>query len=126
MINERAKYTANTGTTIISTANTNLDGTGTLGTVLTAASNGTLVKTVFIKAITNTTRGMIRLFITGGGNTRLFAEVKVPAVTKSAISSSFYAVLDINYNLKSGYILKASTEIAESFAITAEGVDWTY
>lgn len=126
MINERVQYTANTGTTVISTANTNLDGTGTLGTVLTASLNGTLIKTVFIKATGNTTRGMVRLFITGGGNTRLLAEVQVPAVTKSAIDNSFSAVLNINYDLKSGYILKASTENAESFALTAEGLDWTY
>jgi hypothetical protein len=50
------QYTANTGMVKISTANSNLDGSGTLGTVLTGASNGTLIKTVTVKATSNTVR----------------------------------------------------------------------
>ena len=57
------QYTANTGKVLISTANSNLDGTGTLGTVLTAASNGTLIKAITVKAQVNTTEGMVRLFL---------------------------------------------------------------
>lgn len=126
MINERVKYTANTSTVVISTANSNLDGTGTLGTVLTAASNGTLIQRVTIKATGNTTRGMVRLFIYDGANNRLIEEVRVPTVTKSGIDHSFIAVVNLNYNLKTGYLLKASTENAESFSIIAEGLDWAY
>ena len=120
------QYTANTGIVAISTANTNLDGTGTLGTVLTAASNGTLIKTVRIKAQGNTTQGMVRLFVTGGGATELIAEIEVSAVTKSATDPSFEVVLPINYALKSAYVLKASTQIGETFNVFAEGLDWTY
>lgn len=129
MIDERAKYTANTGTTLISTANSNLNGTGTLGTVITAASNGTLITRVFIKATTTVTRGMVRLFIYDGTNTCLLKEVSVnpvTIVTTTGIDQSFEAILDMNFNLKSGECLKASTEIANSFSVTAEGLDWTY
>jgi hypothetical protein len=126
MINERAKYTANTGTALISTANTNLDGSGTLGSVITGASNGTLINTVTIKATGNTTRGMVRLFVYDGTNTRLLTEVKVPAVTKSGIDHSFERTLYINYSLKASYVLKASTQNAENFSIVADGLDWAY
>lgn len=120
------QYTANTGCVTISTANTNLDGSGTLGTVLTAAANGTLIKSVIIKAQTNTTQGMIRLFCNGGGATELVAEIEVPAVTKSSVNPSFEMYLELNYTLKSGYILKAATQNAETFNVIAEGLDWAY
>lgn len=120
------QYTANTAMATISTANSNLDGTGTLGTVLTAAANGTLLKTVTVKAIVNTTQGMVRLFIYDGVNTKLIAEVEIPAVTKGANDTAFEAVLTLNFSMKAAWVLKASTEKGESFNIIAEGLDWAY
>lgn len=129
MINERVKYTANTGTVLISTANTNLDGTGTLGTVITGASNGTYIPRIFIKGVTTVTRGMIRLFIYDGSSTRLLKEINVnpvPIVTGTGIDQSYSVTIPLDFHLKSGHIIKASTAIAESFSIVAEGLDWTY
>jgi len=127
---ESTKYTANTGLTTISTANSNLDGTGTLGTVLTAASNGTIIQSITIKAIVSTTPGMVRLFLyDGSNNTKLLTEIPVPYVTKSSTAHSFYARINFNnkdFALKSGWALKASTENAESFNVIAEGLDWVY
>jgi hypothetical protein len=123
---EETQYTANTGLVTISTANTARDGTGTLGTVLTAASNGTLIKTVTVKAIVSTTHGMVRLFVYDGTNTRLLKEIEVFPVTKSAITPAFEAKIALNFVLKSGWVLKASTENAETFNIIAEGLDWAY
>ena len=120
------QYTANTGLVAISTANTNLDGTGTLGTLLTAAANGTLVKSVTIKATTNTTQGMIRLFVYDGTNTRLVSEIEVDAVTKSTIDETFEKYIELNLKLKSGDLLKVSTQNAETFNVIAEGLDWAY
>ncbi len=124
------QYTANTGCVTISTANTNLDGTGTLGTVLTASTStgmqGCIIKSVTIKAQGNTSQGMIRLFLAGGGATELIAEVEIPAVTKSATDPSFELHMETNYALKPGYILKASTQNAETFNVIAEGLDWKY
>jgi hypothetical protein len=120
------QYTGNTGFVAISTANTNLDGTGTLGTVLTAAANGTLVKRVYFKATTNTTEGMLRLFVYNGTTTRLIAEIEVPSVTKSTIDETFEEWVDLDLSLQSGDILKASTEKAETFNVIAEGLDWAY
>lgn len=126
---ESSKYTANTAMATISTANTNLDGTGTLGTILTAASSGTVIQSVRIKAQVNTTDGMIRLFIFDGTNTKLLTEIPVSAVTKSASAHSFSHTVDFGgkgFALKATWILKASTEKGESFNVIAEGLDWTY
>lgn len=126
---ESTKYTANTGLATISTANTNLDGTGTLGTILTAASNGTQIQTITIKSLVSTTAGMIRLFLYDGSNTKLLTEIPVDGITKSATNNSFSRIIDFNgqgFALKSGWILKASTEIGESFNIVAEGLNWEY
>lgn len=120
------QYTANTGCVTISTANSNLDGTGTLGTVLTGASNGTLIKSIIVKAQTSTTQGMIRLFVNGGGATELIAEIEVPAVTKSSTDPSYEYYMELNYALKSGYVFKAATQNAETFNVIAEGLDWAY
>jgi len=120
------QYTANTAMATISTANSALDGTGAV-TVLTAgASPGTLVKSVTIKATGNTTQGMVRLFMYDGTNTRLVAEVEIPAVTKGANDPAFEVRLDTNFALKAANVLKATTENAESFNIIAEGLDWAY
>src|ERR1051326_4588502 len=120
------QYTMNTAQVTISTANSNLDGTGTLGTVLTAASSGTLIKTVTVQAIVSTTQGMVRLFLYDGTNTKLLQEVEIPAVTKSSNDPAYSFTVPLNFCLKSGWVLKASTEKAESFNIIAEGEDWTY
>lgn len=126
-INERAKYTANTGTTLIATANSAMDGSGTLGTVLTAASNGTLIKTITVNAISNTTEGMVRLFIyDGSSSTKLIEEFEIPPSLYSGTYPAFSLSYAVNYNLQAGYVLKASTQNAESFIVIAEGLDWAY
>jgi hypothetical protein len=130
---ESANYTANTAMATITTANTNLDGTGTINTnmweVVTAASSGTMIQSVIIKAQVSTTPGMVRLFLYDGTNTRLLTEIQVPSVTKSATAPSFEYELDFGGNdfaLKSGYKLRATTENSETFNVIAECLDWTY
>ncbi len=121
------QYVANTGMVTISTANSNLDGTGTLGTVLTAgANNGTLIKTITVKATGNTTQGMVRIFVGQSGSPKLVKEVEIPAVTKSATDPAFEIVVPFFFYLKANYVLSASTENAESFNIIAEAQNWLY
>jgi hypothetical protein len=119
------QYTANTAITTISSANSYLDGTDAV-TVLTGASSGTFIKTVTIKATGNTTDGMVRLFVYDGTNTKIIAEVKVPNITKSYRDPAFVYIIPLDLRLKSGGMLKASTQNAEAFNIIAEGLDWTY
>lgn len=126
------QFTANTGMTTISTANTSLTGSGTLNTdiwsVITGASNGTKVKSLWIKSVGSTSaEGMIRFFINdGAGNTKLLAEVVVPFVTQSAQDVCFEKYIDMDLDLKSGYSIYATTEKSDTFNIFAEGLNWTY
>ena len=126
-INERAKYTANTGMGFVDTANTNTDGTGTLGTIITGASNGTLIQNITVKGIATDTKGMVRLFMYDGTSvTALLDEINIPAITQSSIQSAFEIAYTVNYWLKSGWSLKASTQTGDDFNIIAEGLDLTY
>ncbi len=121
------QYTANTGIGVLTTANANLDGsTGAYVTVLTAASSGTFVKTVTIKARGNTTHGIVRLFVYDGVTTRLIREVDIPAQTISSTDPAFETSIVLNLHLEVNAILKASTQNSETFSVIAEGLDWAY
>lgn len=130
MLNQRAKYTARYGVVVISTANPNLNGSGTTGVVITAASNGTLIKRIIIKAQTNTTDGMVRLYVVNPNLdpavVRLLIEVEIPAVPKSSNSHSYSIEFDFDFYLVNSYQIWASTENAETFNVIAEGLDITY
>jgi len=123
---EETHYTANTGLVTISTANSNLDGSGTLSNLLTGANNGTLIKSVFIKAQGNTQSGMIRLFVHDGSNSNLLHEVRVPENAQTSVNKAFEIQLILNITLKAGHKLKVSTEQSDTFNIIAEGMDWSY
>lgn len=117
---------------VISTANTNRDGTGTIGTVLTAGASGSRVDRIDVQATSTTTAGMVRLFIHDGTNARLWREVSVSAITPSGTVAAYAAAMssnngqDIGYLpliLPTGYSLRASTHNAESFNVIATGGD---
>ena len=108
----------------ISTANTARDGTGTLGTLITGATNGTRVDDIYITARATTTAGMIRMFLSDGTNHYLIAELIVTAVTASATVPAWsQPIMNQGIVLQSGWSLRFSTEKAESFniAITRSG-----
>jgi hypothetical protein len=120
------QFSGNTGLVTISTANSNLNGSGTLASVVTAAAAGTLIKSVSIKAQGNTTLGMIRFFIYNGTTSFLISEIEVPPVTQAPVDRSFECRMEINFALAAGWVLKVSTQNAEAFNIIAECTDWTY
>lgn len=113
---------------LISTANTARDGTGTVGTVITAASAGTRIDRVRVQAIGTTTAGRVRLFLTNGVATWALEEVAIAAATVSATVSG--AASDVVFGdsrpltLPSGWSITAATNNAESFHITAYGADF--
>lgn len=88
----------------ISAANTNRDGTGTLGTLVVGRAPGTRIDKIAFRAIGTTTAGMLRIFHAVNGLTlnadgtiasfsaptkRLLAEVAVAAYTPSATQKAF-------------------------------------
>lgn len=120
------KYIANTGFVTISTANSNLDGTGTTAHLLTAGNSGTLLKTLIIKAQTSTQQGMIRLFLRNfsNNNYNIISEIPIPIVTKSATDCSFQMTVPLNYPMLAGDKIYVSTQVADTFNIIAEGLNW--
>lgn len=117
------------GLVSISTANANRDGTGTLGSVITGATDGTRIHKITVKAIGTTTAGMIRLFIYDGVDTRLWKEIPVTAITPSASVEAFESVVELLGEralfLPSTWVLKAGTHNAEAFHIVAEAGEYS-
>ncbi len=120
--------TPHVGMVAISTANTGRDGSGTIGTVLAAATDGTRITRIVIKATVTTTAGTIRLFIHDGANYFLWREIATTAITVSATQPAFEYILYLYGEAAivppSGYSLRASTEKAENYNIIAEGGDF--
>ena len=125
-----AQYTntPKNSSTQIATANTARDGTGTLGVVYTAGSNGARIDSILIQATATTTAGMIRFFesIDAGTTKRLIGEVPVTAATPSGTVAAFSAQIgngDSSGFMKKGIVLQANailyaaTNNAESFNI---------
>lgn len=105
----------------IATANTNRDGTGTMGTLLTGATDGTRVTQLKLKATGTTTAGMIRIFYYDGTNVRLITEVPVSAVTPSASTPAWEATIPFAAVIPSAKEIRVSTEKAETFNVFAIG-----
>ena len=116
-----AQYAATARTAIaqISTANTNRNGTGTIGTVFTGGSSGSRIDDIYIVATGTTTAGVVRLFLNDGTTSYLWQEILVTAITPSTTVQVFSASL-LNQALilaTSSWSLRASTNNAETFNI---------
>jgi hypothetical protein len=127
--------TATTGIANVNTANSNLDGSGTLATVVTAGQLGATVKSVIIKATGPVTSGMVRLFVQKANPsvTVLYKEVQIPVTpvlqntpTPAPVLPVYEVTLMGDLKLQSGDALVASTQIADSFNIIAETLNWEY
>jgi hypothetical protein len=111
----------------ISTANAVRDGSGTMGDVVTGATNGTRVAYVTVTATGTTTAGMIRFHVyPGSGTARLVYELPVTAITPSASVQAFTGTWTptADFILQSTYKIQASTNNAETFNIHAVCQDY--
>ena len=116
-----AQYAATARTAIaqISTANTNRNGTGTIGTVFTGGSSGSRIDDISIVATGTTTAGVVRLFLNDGTTSYLWQEILVSAITPSTTVQVFSFTL-LNQALilaSSSWSLRASTNNSETFNI---------
>jgi hypothetical protein len=113
----------------LSTANTALDGTGTVAAVFTAGSNGGRVDTIIIEHLGTNVATVCRLFINNGSsnttvaNNALVLEQTVAANTLSQTASSVNYVIPLGYVLPANYVLNATvgTTIAAGVKVTALG-----
>ena len=106
----------------VSAANTNRDGSGTVVELTKGTVAGVVLEQVRIEAAGVTTSGMIRFFLSidNGATKRLFCEKPVTAITPSATTQAFSALVDdlVGLTLQdANTILYAATHNAEVFNI---------
>ena len=113
----------------VGTANTNRDGSGTLGTLITGAAAGTRVFEIVAQAAESTTAGMVRIFLsTDGGTTkRLIDEISIAAATASgSVKATRNSAVYQNLVLEdANCILYASTHVAEDINVCVMAADLT-
>lgn len=111
-------------------ANTNLDGTGSVATVFTAdATNGSKIEKIKLKHLGNNTATVIRLFINNGSSTgtaannSLYKEVALISNSISQTAESIEAEIAIDLVLPAGYKITCTTgtAIASGVQVTAVG-----
>jgi hypothetical protein len=116
----------------VSTANTALDGTGTVVTIFTAGSNGSRVDYVRVKNTGTAVATAFRVFVNNGGatstatNNSLTAEQTIAAYTLSQTAAAADYVIPLGINLPASYRLTASvgTAVAAALAVTVVGGDY--
>ncbi len=118
-INESVKYTANTVTTLFSSGPSTID-------LITGAGNGTLIKTITIKAFETIIKGGIYLYINDGSGPRLIDTVSAMNTIQSATQESYEVTFELDYYLKAGNILQGYMNTVQSYVITVQGLDMSY
>jgi hypothetical protein len=116
----------------VTTANTALDGTGTVVTIYTAGSNGSRADKITIRNTGTAVATVLRIFINNGStnatpaNNTLYAEISVPANTLTQTAASVPLTIPLNLALPASYKLNITvgTTIATALAVTAEGGDY--
>lgn len=118
------------GADISATANTALDGTGTVSTVFTAdAVNGGFVQYLKLKPKGTTALTTIRVYLNNGGvtttatNNFLFEELTLPAVTISQTAANVSYAIPMNIALPPGWrvIAHLTATATSAWACTAIG-----
>lgn len=113
----------------ISTANTNLDGTGTIADLVGTTTNGARVDRIEAIATGTTTAGVIRLFIHDATTWRLWRELPVGAAVPSIAVRAARVELDLGnpqvsdgaFLLAATYKIGVATHNAEEFEVRAIG-----
>ena len=113
--------------TPLTAANTAMDGTGTVGTIITAGANGTRVNRLRIVHRGTNVATVLRVFENNGStnatpaNNNLVAEITVPANTLSQVAASVFYDLALNIVLKAGYKLNYTigTAVAAGHSVSA-------
>lgn len=113
----------------LNTANTNISGSsGTLVTLVTGSTSGTVVDEIQISAANSTTAGAIRMYAydpTGATTTTLLAEYPVTAVATPGVSGGTLTptwkltVRPLNLKLALNQQLRFTTNNSETFHLTA-------
>jgi hypothetical protein len=100
----------NSGLVVGPTANTSLDGTGTMYKAFTAGSNGSYLQKIRFRPVGSPAATVCRVFISSSTSTSatatwLFDEITLPAVTLSQTASTSVFELPLNFALPTSYLL---------------------
>lgn len=118
------------GTTAITAANTNKDGTGTVLTAFTAdATEGGFVQRIRFRAAGTNVATVARVFINNGStnatpaNNILWDEITLSATTLSEVAALSTYELPLNYALPAGYKLNVAlgTAVSAGYYVSAIG-----
>ncbi len=113
---------------LLSAANTNRDGTGTIVTIFTAGNDGSVINRIIITALSTTTAGMVRLYIHDGSAYTLWREIPVTAITPSGTVQAWTETIELFgdevLKLPVSHSLRGSTHLGESFHVAVEGSDY--
>jgi hypothetical protein len=123
--------------TVLTTANTAMDGTGTVVTLFTAGADGARLERIRCRALGTNVATVLRIFINNGGatttasNNALFGEMTIAATTASNAAAllntnEFPNTLDttaLPIVLPAGYKITATigTTVAAGLMVTAVG-----
>jgi hypothetical protein len=102
--------TNNSGLVVGPTANTALDGSGTLYKAFTAGANGSYIQKIRFRPVGSPAATVCRVFIsssttTSATNTWLYDEITLPAVTLSQTAASSVFELPLNIAVDPNYLL---------------------
>ena len=118
------------GTTLLATANTAKDGTGTVLTAFTAdATNGGYVSSIRFRAAGSNIATVVRVFINNGatngtaGNNILYSELTLPATTLSEVAELTNQEIALGFALPPGYKLNCTigTTVAVGYYVSVVG-----
>jgi hypothetical protein len=120
----------------VTTGNTAMDGTGTVGNLFSAGVNGAKIDEIKCKSLGTNVKTVLRIFINNGSvtttaiNNTLYAEVDLPATTandSNAITTELIVLEPLtNLVLSPSYKLYVcvGTTVAAGWQITAIGNDY--
>jgi hypothetical protein len=118
------------GAALISVANANRDGTGTVVSVFAAGAGGSRIDRIVAIGLGATTAGMVRLFIHDGAAMHFYREIVVTAVVPSCSEQAFADELPhagdppLDIELPTGWSLRAATQNGESISVLVFGGDF--
>jgi len=118
--------------TTLTTANTAMDGTGTVVTCFTAGSNGAFVNRLSIRALGTNVATVMRVFLNNGSansdaaNNILIADITLPATTASNSAQIPPIDFPLNVGIKAGHKLNLTigTSVAAGYEAVAYGGDY--
>lgn len=116
----------------LKTANTAVDGTGTVLTVFTAGSNGSYVQRLIARPAGSCTTSVLRVFINNGStnatiaNNILVGEISLPTTTLTQLAALTPFELPLNFALPAGYKINVvlGTTVSAGYCVSVIGGDY--